>query len=56
MKGIKCVINFDMPKSAEDYVHRIGRTGRAGACGAAHSFFTLSNAQLAKSIVEVGGW
>ncbi|MBP7953985.1 MAG: ATP-dependent helicase, partial [Nitrosomonas sp.] len=32
------VINFDLPKFAEDYVHRIGRTGRAGADGIAVSF------------------
>ncbi|PSJ18227.1 DEAD/DEAH box helicase [Nitrosomonas supralitoralis] len=32
------VINFDLPKFAEDYVHRIGRTGRAGAAGVAVSF------------------
>jgi len=32
------VINFDLPKNAEDYVHRIGRTGRAGATGIAISF------------------
>lgn len=32
------VINFDLPKFAEDYVHRIGRTGRAGAAGIAVSF------------------
>jgi len=32
------VINFDLPKFAEDYVHRIGRTGRAGATGVAVSF------------------
>jgi len=32
------VINFDLPKFAEDYVHRIGRTGRAGASGTAISF------------------
>ena len=33
VKDIKMVINYDMPSSAEDYVHRIGRTGRAGASG-----------------------
>ena len=33
VKDIKMVINYDMPSSAEDYVHRIGRTGRAGANG-----------------------
>ena len=32
------VVNFDLPKFAEDYVHRIGRTGRAGASGIAVSF------------------
>ena len=35
--GISHVINFDLPKQAEDYVHRIGRTGRAGANGVAVS-------------------
>ncbi|MFX8347290.1 C-terminal helicase domain-containing protein, partial [Acinetobacter baumannii] len=34
-----CVINFDLPFNAEDYVHRIGRTGRAGASGDALSLF-----------------
>lgn len=33
IKGCKLVINYDMPKTAEDYVHRIGRTGRAGQLG-----------------------
>ena len=36
--GITHVINFDLPKFAEDYVHRIGRTGRAGTSGIAVSF------------------
>jgi len=36
--GISHVINYDLPKNAEDYVHRIGRTGRAGASGIAISF------------------
>jgi len=38
VQGISHVINFDLPQSAEDYVHRIGRTGRAGATGIAISF------------------
>lgn len=38
VKGIELVINFDLPESAGDYVHRIGRTGRAGAPGKAISF------------------
>eukprot|EP00877_Chromochloris_zofingiensis_P002078 jgi/Chrzof1/11871/Cz06g13020.t1 len=42
-----------MPNNAEDYVHRIGRTGRAGATGTSYSFFTMANARLAKDIVKV---
>jgi len=38
VNGVSHVINFDLPKFAEDYVHRIGRTGRAGASGIAISF------------------
>jgi superfamily II DNA/RNA helicase len=38
VSGISHVINFDLPRFAEDYVHRIGRTGRAGATGTAISF------------------
>ena len=38
--GVPCVINYDLPYNAEDYVHRIGRTGRAGAKGDAISLFT----------------
>lgn len=53
VKDIKLVINYDMPSSAEDYVHRIGRTGRAGADGRAYSFFTPNNARLAKQLVGI---
>lgn len=38
VKGIELVLNYDLPESAEDYVHRIGRTGRAGLTGKAISF------------------
>jgi superfamily II DNA/RNA helicase len=38
VRDISHVINFDLPRVAEDYVHRIGRTGRAGATGVAISF------------------
>lgn len=44
VNGISHVINFDLPRFAEDYVHRIGRTGRAGASGIAISF--VSNSEL----------
>lgn len=40
VKGIELVVNFDLPDQAEDYVHRIGRTGRAGHSGKAISFAT----------------
>ncbi len=40
VKGIEVVVNFDLPDQAEDYVHRIGRTGRAGHSGKAISFAT----------------
>jgi superfamily II DNA/RNA helicase len=48
--GISHVINFDLPKFAEDYVHRIGRTGRGGASGIAISFASNRDAQLLKRI------
>ena len=38
VQGIEVVINYDLPNQAEDYVHRIGRTGRAGMAGRAISF------------------
>ncbi len=38
IEGVSHVINYDLPQDAEDYVHRIGRTGRAGALGKAFSF------------------
>ncbi|KAK4481197.1 hypothetical protein RD792_012079 [Penstemon davidsonii] len=47
------VINFDLPRSVDDYVHRIGRTGRAGQSGLATAFFTKRNAPLAKALVEL---
>ncbi|MSN26170.1 MAG: DEAD/DEAH box helicase [Geobacter sp.] len=42
VNGVSHVINFDLPRFAEDYVHRIGRTGRAGATGIAISFASAS--------------
>ena len=43
--GITHVFNFDLPKFAEDYVHRIGRTGRAGRTGSAISFVSKADVQ-----------
>ncbi len=38
VKGIELVINYDLPENAEDYVHRIGRTGRGNKRGKALTF------------------
>lgn len=42
---IDCVINYDLPRSPADYIHRIGRTGRAKKSGIAISFVTLENTE-----------
>ncbi len=44
VEGISHVINYELPEDAEDYVHRIGRTGRAGARGTAISFVSEDDA------------
>ena len=41
--GLPVVVNYDLPRSAADYTHRIGRTGRAGATGLAVSFVTAAS-------------
>ncbi len=48
-----CVINFDLPYNAEDYVHRIGRTGRAGAKGDAISLHTDKDERLLLDIEKL---
>ena len=53
--SITHVINYDLPKVAEDYVHRIGRTGRAGASGIAISFAAPDDAQQLKQIERYTG-
>jgi superfamily II DNA/RNA helicase len=53
--GITHVINFDLPKFAEDYVHRIGRTGRAGASGIAVSFASGKDSVHLKKIERFTG-
>eukprot|EP00978_Attheya_sp_CCMP212_P025632 scaffold82814_cov52-Attheya_sp.AAC.4 len=51
---IRMVVNFDMPNDMESYVHRIGRTGRAGKKGDAISFFVAAkNARLARELTEI---
>ena len=43
VKDVAAVINFDVPNGVEDYVHRIGRTGRAGATGVAFCTTLMSS-------------
>jgi len=50
VSGIELVVNYDMPANSEDYVHRIGRTGRAGKTGHAISFATTEQRGYVGSI------
>jgi superfamily II DNA/RNA helicase len=50
---LPCVINYDLPYNAEDYVHRIGRTGRAGATGDALSVFSDKDERLLVDIEKL---
>jgi ATP-dependent RNA helicase RhlE len=50
---LPCVINYDLPYNAEDYVHRIGRTGRAGASGDAISLYSDKDARLLSDIEKM---
>ncbi|WKA02532.1 hypothetical protein VitviT2T_020708 [Vitis vinifera] len=47
------VVNFDLPNDIDDYVHRIGRTGRAGKTGLATAFFNENNSSLARGLAEL---
>ncbi|KAA8525702.1 hypothetical protein F0562_007557 [Nyssa sinensis] len=50
---VEVVINYSFPLTTEDYVHRIGRTGRAGKKGVAHTFFMKENKGLSGELVNV---
>ena len=58
------VVNYDLPSDIDDYVHRIGRTGRAGNTGASTAFFNRGNKNICRDLVdllreakqEVPGW
>uniref|UniRef100_A0A0K0ED31 RNA helicase n=1 Tax=Strongyloides stercoralis TaxID=6248 RepID=A0A0K0ED31_STRER len=53
VNDIKYVINFDYPNNSEDYVHRIGRTGRSDRKGDAYTFFTSANAGKARDLIKI---
>eukprot|EP00545_Synedropsis_sp_CCMP1620_P000645 CAMPEP_0119011970 /NCGR_PEP_ID=MMETSP1176-20130426/5997_1 /TAXON_ID=265551 /ORGANISM="Synedropsis recta cf, Strain CCMP1620" /LENGTH=532 /DNA_ID=CAMNT_0006964857 /DNA_START=46 /DNA_END=1644 /DNA_ORIENTATION=+ len=53
---IRMVVNFDFPQEMDSYIHRIGRTGRAGKKGTAVSFFVgQKNARLARELADILG-
>jgi len=51
ISNVKHVINYDLPHDIDDYVHRIGRTGRAGNDGFATAFFNEKNGNIASDLV-----
>uniref|UniRef100_A0A0D9UXC7 RNA helicase n=1 Tax=Leersia perrieri TaxID=77586 RepID=A0A0D9UXC7_9ORYZ len=53
IKDIRVVVNYDFPTGVEDYVHRIGRTGRAGATGVAYTFFCEQDSKYASDLVKI---
>lgn len=53
VEDVKSVINYDYPNTSEDYIHRIGRTGRCEQTGTAYTFFTPSNARQARELLAV---
>ncbi|KAI3921509.1 hypothetical protein MKW98_013443, partial [Papaver atlanticum] len=53
IKDIRVVVNYDFPTGIEDYVHRIGRTGRAGATGLAYTFFCDQDRKYAADLVKL---
>ncbi|MCP9222942.1 DEAD/DEAH box helicase [Erythrobacter sp. LQ02-29] len=55
VKGVSHVFNFDTPWHPDDYVHRIGRTGRAGAKGRAFTFVTPEDAEAIENVEKLTG-
>uniref|UniRef100_A0A8C0FQG5 RNA helicase n=1 Tax=Bubo bubo TaxID=30461 RepID=A0A8C0FQG5_BUBBB len=53
ISNVKHVINFDLPSDIEEYVHRIGRTGRVGNLGLATSFFNERNINITKDLLDL---
>lgn len=47
------VINYDLPTDIDDYVHRIGRTGRAGNVGSATAFFNRNNKNVVRDLIDI---
>lgn len=52
-RGVNLIINYDVPESAQAYIHRIGRTGRAGRTGKAITFFTKKDGMAIRAVANV---
>lgn len=55
VKNIEAVFNYDLPRDDEDYIHRVGRTGRAGESGKAFTFVTRNQVQSIRRIERANG-
>jgi len=53
IENVGHVINFDLPNFIEDYIHRIGRTGRVDRVGLATSFFNINNKKIARDLAKL---
>lgn len=53
VRDISIVINYDLPTNIEDYVHRIGRTGRAGDKGASYSFLSSQEIGIVPDLIKI---
>ena len=51
--NVRHIINYDLPSEVDDYVHRIGRTGRIGHSGKATSFFSQRDSRIARGLVKI---
>ncbi|XP_056006194.1 ATP-dependent RNA helicase DDX3X-like isoform X2 [Ostrea edulis] len=53
IQNVRHVVNFDLPSDIEEYVHRIGRTGRVGNLGLATSFFNEKNKNIVRDLMDL---
>lgn len=51
--NVKHVVNYDLPTDIDDYVHRIGRTGRAGNTGISTAFFNRGNRGVVRELIDL---
>jgi len=51
--NVKHVVNYDLPTDIDDYVHRIGRTGRAGNTGVSTAFFNRGNRGVVRELIDL---